>query len=186
MDSGHPGSSSAHAVIRVVLGRLPAPALVGRARATVAWACRFGAPYAGSFPYCVRMVGDHSVVGDDPVTNGMALSIRLRRDFTVTDADRLLLAARRIYRELHPDVSAAEAAGTVTSAADALFVILEHAGLLGDATDRRLADHADDGLTLGGYCAQIVINDPAPLSSEPRSDCLRGDVFALPASDNEG
>ena len=84
----------------------------------------------------------------------MALSLRLRRDFTVTDADRLLTAARRIYRELNPDTSADEASGTVTCAADALFVILEHAGLLGDAADSRLSSHAADGLAGGGWRAR--------------------------------
>lgn len=148
-------------------------------------ACRLGnASHAGS-PYRVRMPGDDSMIGDDPLANGMALSLRLRRDFTVNDADRFLTAARRIYRELNPDTSAAEASGTVTSAADALFVILEHAGLLGDAADSRLSSHAAEGLAVGGWRAQIVINEPAPLSPGPRSNCLRGDVFALPPSDNE-
>jgi hypothetical protein len=55
------------------------------------------------------MPGDDSMIGDDPLANGMALSLRLRRDFTVNDADRFLTAARRIYRELNPDTSAAEA-----------------------------------------------------------------------------
>ncbi|MEU8117754.1 hypothetical protein AB0C21_03490 [Spirillospora sp. NPDC049024] len=131
------------------------------------------------------MPGNDSVVGDDPLADGMALSVRLRRDFTVTDADRLLTVARRIYRQLHPDTSAAEASSMVTGAADALFVILEHAGLLGDLADSRLLDHAADGLAVGGWRAQIVINEPAPLSPDPRSDCLRGDeVFALPSRDD--
>ncbi|WP_345430269.1 hypothetical protein [Actinoallomurus vinaceus] len=131
------------------------------------------------------MPGDDSTIGDDPLVDGMALSLRLRRDFTVTDADHLLTAARRIYRELDPDTSAAEAAGTVSCAADALFVILEHAGLLGDAADDRLSGHAVDGLAVGGWRAQIVVDEPAPLSPEPRSDCLRGDVFALSPRDHE-
>lgn len=131
------------------------------------------------------MPGEDSRIGDDPLTSGMTLSLRLRRDFTVLDADRLLTAARGIYRELNPDSGAAEAAATVTSAADALFVLLEHAGLLGDATDRRLSGHATDGLAAGGWRAQIVINEPEPLSPEPRSDCLRGDVFALPPSNED-
>lgn len=126
------------------------------------------------------MPSDDSTIGDDPLADGMALSLRLRRDFGVTDADRLLTAARRIYRELNPDTSADEATGTVTCAADALFVILEHAGLLGDAADDRLSSHGADGLAIGGWRAQIVLGEPAPLSPEPRSDCLRGDVFALP------
>lgn len=131
------------------------------------------------------MPGDDSMIGDDPLANGMALSLRLRRDFTVTDADRFLAAARRMYRELNPDTSAAEASGTVTCAADVLFVLLEHAGLLGDAADSRLSSHAAEGLAVGGWRAQIVTNEPAPLSPVPRSNCLRGDVFALPPSDNE-
>ena len=48
----------------------------------------------------------------------MALSLRLRRDFTVTDAGHLLETARRVYRELNPGTSAAEAAGMVTGAAE--------------------------------------------------------------------
>src|SRR5690242_20481778 len=102
----------------------------------------------------------------------MALSLRLRRDFTVTDADHLLTAARRIYRELNPDTSAA---ATVSCAADALFVILEHAGLLGDAADDRLSGHAADGLAVGRWRAQIVVDEPAPLSPAPR---VRGLVSA--------
>lgn len=126
------------------------------------------------------MPGDDGMVGDDPLANGMALSLRLRRDFTVTDADRLLTVARRIYRELNPGTSAAEASGTVTCAADALFVVLEHAGLLGDAADGRLSSHGADGLAVGGWRAEIVTNEPAPLTPGPRSNCLRGGVFALP------
>ncbi|TDD73727.1 hypothetical protein E1293_30590 [Actinomadura darangshiensis] len=131
------------------------------------------------------MSSDDNTIGDDPLADGMALSLRLRHDFTVTDADRLLTVARRIYRELNPDTSADEAAGTVTCAADALFVILEHAGLFGDAADDRLSDHAAYGLAIGGWRAQIVLGEPAPLSPEPRSDCLRGDVFALPPRDHQ-
>jgi hypothetical protein len=131
------------------------------------------------------MPRDDAVIGDDPLANGMALSVRLRRDFTVTDADRLRATARRIYRELHPDTSADEACEMVMCAADALFVVLEQAGLLGDATDSRLAGHAADGLAVGGWRAQVVINEPDPLSPGPRSNCLRGDVFALPPDGNE-
>lgn len=126
------------------------------------------------------MSSDDCTIGDDPLVDGMALSLRLRRDFTVTDADRLLLTARRIYRELNPDTSADEANGAVTCAADALFVILEHVGLLGDEADDRLSRHTTDELAIGGWRAQIVLGEPAPLSPAPRSDCLRGDVFALP------
>ncbi|WP_171064418.1 hypothetical protein [Actinomadura soli] len=50
----------------------------------------------------------------------MAVPGRLRRDFTVADADRPLAAACRIYVALNPGTGAAEAIGAVTSAADAL------------------------------------------------------------------
>jgi hypothetical protein len=73
----------------------------------------------------------------------------------------------------------------VTCATDALFVILKDAGLLGDAANDRLSGHAADGLAIGGWRAQIVLGEPAPLSPEPRNDCLRGDVFALPRRDHE-
>lgn len=110
----------------------------------------------------------------------MSLSIRLRRDFTVTDADRLLATARRVYCELNPDVSAEEAGAMVTCAADALFVILERAGLLGDATEQATCRSRRRGLAVEGWRAEAVINEPEPLSPEPRGNCLRGDVFALP------
>ena len=64
------------------------------------------------------MPGDESVIGDIRSADGMALSLRLRRDFTVTDAGHLLETARRVYRELNPGTSAAEAAGMVTGAAE--------------------------------------------------------------------
>ena len=130
------------------------------------------------------MSPDDGVIGDDPLVAGMRLSLRLRRDFVITDPDRLLAAARDVYRELTPGADVGQAQATVTGAADALFVILEHAGLLGEVVDERLASHAPNGLALGGSRAQIVINEPAPLAPGPRTDCLREkDVFALPPDD---
>lgn len=58
----------------------------------------------------------------------MDLSIRLRRDFTVTEAGRLMAAARRMYRELNPGSSTDDAEAMLACAADAFYVILEHAG----------------------------------------------------------
>jgi hypothetical protein len=143
-------------------------------------AVRSWSPGRGSHPYGVAVSSDIRVVGDDPLVDGMRISVRLRRDFTVTDAERLLAAARRAYLDLHPGASADDAALVVTCAADALFEILEHAGLLGDPVDDRLADRASDGLALGGWRAQVTVNEPDPLL--PGRDCLRtGDVFALPA-----
>jgi hypothetical protein len=74
----------------------------------------------------------------------------------------------------------------VSCAADALFVVLEHAGLLGDVAENLLAGYASDGLEVGGWRAQVVPNEPWPLSPGPRQDCLRGDVFALPPDGHEG
>ena len=131
--------------------------------------------------YRVGVAGDDGVTGDDQLVDGMNLSVRLRWDFTVTDAGRLLVTARRIHQDLNPGTSAEEARAMVSCAADALFVILEGAGLLGDAVDSRLTDHVSDGLEVGGWRAQIVPNEAWPLSALPRADCLRGgDVFALP------
>ncbi|RKS79882.1 hypothetical protein BZB76_1361 [Actinomadura pelletieri DSM 43383] len=123
------------------------------------------------------MVDKGGTAGDEPLTDGMALSVRLRRDFTVTDADRLLTAARRIYREINPGTTADEATEMVTCAADALFVILEQAGLFGDATDGRLSGYTADGLAIGGWRAQVIPNEPAPCHPSPRAT-----VFAVTSS----
>ena len=135
--------------------------------------------------YRVGVTDDDGVIGDDPLVNGMSLSIRLRRDFTVVDGDRLLATARRAYRELNPGTSAEEACECVSCAADALFVMLEHAGLLGDAVDSRLARYTSSRLEVGGWRAHVVLNEPEPLSPRPRGDCLRGDVFALPPTGDD-
>jgi len=109
----------------------------------------------------------------------MNVSLRYRRDFVVTDAARLLEAARQAYRELHPEASPEDAVAMVTGAADAIFTILERDGLLGEAIEARLAERERDGLQLGGSRAQVVFDDPAPLLRG--WDCFRtGDVFALP------
>jgi hypothetical protein len=129
----------------------------------------------------VSGVSGGEVLGDEPLADGMAISVRIRRDFTVTDADRLLAAAHRIFREWNLDASEADAAAMVTCAADALFMVLEHAGLIGDLVDDRLAGHEADGLAVAGWRAQVMVNEPNPLPAGP--DCLeRGDVFALPAA----
>ena len=65
--------------------------------------------------------------------------------FTVTDAGRLLADARAAYVQVNPGATADEAKAVVTSAADAIFIILESSRLLGSAADRVLAAHAGDG-----------------------------------------
>ncbi|GAA1892803.1 hypothetical protein [Asanoa iriomotensis] len=120
------------------------------------------------------------ILGDDPLVDGMTIAVRYRRDFVVTDAARFLATARRHYRDLHPEATEAEAEEQVTAAADAIYVLLEHAGLIGDAADARLAEHGDAGLRLGGWRSQVTFDEPEPLRAG--YDCLRtGDVFALPA-----
>jgi hypothetical protein len=148
--------------------------------------------HAGRLPNAARIVVamaddlDVEVIGDDPLVDGMTLSLRLRRDFTVTDASRLLTTARRLYLELNQDSSADEAVEMVTCAADALFVLLEHAGVLGAVADGLLAGHAANGLAVEGQVAQVVLNEPYPLSPHRRGNCLRGgDLFALPSNDND-
>jgi hypothetical protein len=112
---------------------------------------------------------------------GLKLSIRLRRDFTVTDAGRLLAAARRMHQGLNPGSTVDDAEVMVSSAADALYVILDHAGLAGDAVDDRLSKYRRDGPDVGGWRAEVVANDPWPLSPGPLSNCVGpGDAFALP------
>jgi hypothetical protein len=119
------------------------------------------------------------ILGDEPLVDGMTISLRYRRDFVVADAARLLAEARRLHRGLRPGATQADAEATVTSAADAIYTILEHTGLIGDAADARLAAHSETGLELAGWRSEITFNDPEPL--RPDYDCLRtDDVFKLP------
>ncbi|GIF42346.1 hypothetical protein [Actinoplanes xinjiangensis] len=127
------------------------------------------------------MTANDDADAGNQLIDGLKLSIRLRRDFTVTDADRLLAAARRIYQDLNSGASTDDAEAMVSSAADALYVILDHAGLVGDAADERLTAYHRDGLDVGGWRAEVVANDPWPLSPGPLSNCVvPDDAFALP------
>ena len=111
----------------------------------------------------------------------MHIAIRLRIDFTVTDAARLLAAARAAYARANPGAGPQDAVVAVTGAADAVFTILESEGLLGHAADRALAARAGDRLQAGGWRAQVTLNEALRLP--PGSDCTdHGDVFALPPS----
>jgi hypothetical protein len=110
----------------------------------------------------------------------MHIAVRLRRDFTVSDATRLLAAARAAYLELNPGATENDAARVVTSAADAIFTLLEQDGLLGHAVESALAAHSGHGLEPGGWRAQVTIDESRHLPAGP--DCFtHGDVFALPA-----
>ena len=131
---------------------------------------------AAARPYRVRM--NIEVVGDDSLADGMQVAVRLRRDFVVTDAGRLLTVGRREYLRLNPGASAQDAAEAVNCAADVVFTLLEAAGLTGSAADATLAGYESDGLALGGQRAQVSFDDPWPLPVGP--DCIERDVFALP------
>ena len=120
------------------------------------------------------------ISGNEPPVGGMHIAVRLRRDFTITDAERLLASARAAYIELNPGTVERDAVDMVTSATDAIFTILERDGLLGQAIDTALASHVEHGLQLGGWRAQVTINEAYRLPPGP--DCFdHGDVFALPA-----
>jgi hypothetical protein len=105
----------------------------------------------------------------------------LRRDFIVTDAPRLLAAARRAYLQLTPEATEQDAVAAVTCAADVIFVLLEQAGLTGSAADAALAGYESHGLELGGGRSQVTFDDPWPLPVG--QDCADRDVFALPVAE---
>jgi hypothetical protein len=142
-------------------------------------------PEEGSYHVAMADDLDIEVIGDDPLVDGMTLSVRLRYDFTVTDAGRLLATARSLYHELNPETSPDGAAEMVTCTADALFVVLEHAGVFGATADGRLTEYGADGLAARGRIARAVVNEPRPLSPHPLGNCLYGDPFALPSNDND-
>src|SRR5215467_1491032 len=112
------------------------------------------------------------VLGDEPLNDGMRVSVRFRRDFIVVDADRVLAAARRAYLTLHTQATPDDAARGVTCAADAVFTLLETDGLLGDAVDARLAARADDGLQVAGWVAEFVGPEMNPLVAGGCANCL--------------
>ena len=74
-------------------------------------------------------MSNDGIAGDEPLADGMHIAVRVRRDFTVTDAGRLLAAARAAWVQLNPWATAREAEAAVTSAADAISTIAESAGL---------------------------------------------------------
>ena len=122
-----------------------------------------------------------AIIGNESPADGMHIAVRMRRDFTITNAGRLLASARAAYIELNPGTTEHEAAELVTSASDAIFTLLEREGLLGDAVDAQLASHAVNGLDLRGWRAQVTVNETRQLPPGP--DCFeQGDVFALPAN----
>lgn len=119
------------------------------------------------------------VASEEAPADGMHVAIRLRHDFVITDAGKLLAAARAAYAGQNRGCTGQEADESVTAVADVVFTILEKDGLVGDAAEATLALHAGDGLKPGGWRAQVTVNELRPLPAGP--DCLQyGDVFALP------
>jgi hypothetical protein len=92
---------------------------------------------------------------DDMLVDGMTIAVRHRRDFVVTDAERLLTAARQLNRELHPGATDAEE--QVTSAADVVYTVLEHAGVIADTVEERLTT---PGLDLRGWRSEVTVDEP--------------------------
>jgi hypothetical protein len=132
----------------------------------------------------------------------MTISVRMRRDVVVADPQRFLAAARRAYRDLHPEVDEAEAAGLIVDAVDAAYALLERFGHLEPDDPRAAARRAPtvhhtpehtgrapvdgppdprrpDGLSAAGWRTQIVLNDPMPLRDPGCFD--QADPFALPS-----
>ena len=62
-------------------------------------------------PVCltVSVMKDDGIAGDEPLADGMHIAVRVRRDFTVTDAGRLLAAARAAYVQVNSGTTADEA-----------------------------------------------------------------------------
>jgi hypothetical protein len=118
---------------------------------------------------------DSGLIGADPLINGMRITLRLRRDLTVTDATAVLAAGRQAFLDLHPDIDAQTAELHVTCAADAVFALLDRDGVM--------SDHSAIGLVPGGFRERLTFNDPLPLPDPPH--CFDGhvDYFALPPAD---
>lgn len=132
--------------------------------------------YSAITLFCMSL----EVVGDVPPADGMLISVRVRHDFVVANSERFMLAARRAYIEMTPGATEEDAAEMVTDAADAMFALIERAGMTGPGLDHFLASAAD-GLTIGGQIAQVTMDQDQPL---PDDGCQFGvdvgDVFALP------
>jgi hypothetical protein len=120
------------------------------------------------------MAGSIEIVGDDPLVDGMLISLRLRCDFLVTDASKVLAAGRRAFLDRHPEATAEDAELHVTCAADAVFELLDRAGMQ--------CEFDADGLATRGSRAHLTFNDPNPAPYP--ATCFDGDldVFALPLS----
>jgi hypothetical protein len=117
---------------------------------------------------------DDNVIDNDPLIDGMRISVRFRRDFLVIDAAKVLAAGRRAFLDLNPTASEEDAEEHVTCAADAVFALLDRDGIT--------SEQDAIGLAGRGYREQLTFDDPHPLPHPP--SCFEGDAdfFALPPS----
>jgi hypothetical protein len=127
-----------------------------------------------------------------PVTAGMTISVRSRRDVVVMDPERFVAAARQALRDLDPELTEAEAAEAIAGVYDAVHAMLDRDGqLAADAFARqeievgrgaplpgvRIDDRAD-GLSPAGWVREIVLDEPMPLQDY---GCFQPeDPFAAP------
>src|SRR6202042_735091 len=81
---------------------------------------------------------EHAVIGDHVLVYGMHVAIRLRHDFTVTDAQQLLAAPRAAYVADNTTASQRDAEEAMTGPSDVIFTLLERDGLFGEAAESRL------------------------------------------------
>jgi hypothetical protein len=132
-------------------------------------------PVARRAAYGAPVDDDSGLIGADPLVDGMRITLRLRRDMTVTDATAVLVAGRQAFLDLHPDIDAQTAELHVTCAADAVFALLERDGVM--------ADHDEVGLVSDGFREQLTFNDPRPLPDPPHCCDNQVDYFALPPAD---
>jgi hypothetical protein len=122
---------------------------------------------------------EHAVIGDDALVDGMHVTMRLRHDFTITDAQQLLAAARAACVADNTEASRRDAEEAVTGLSDVMFTLLERDGLVRETAETTLASHASCGLKTDGWRAQVTINETRHL--ERGQECFdQGDIFALP------
>ncbi|WP_157419807.1 hypothetical protein [Actinomadura kijaniata] len=133
---------------------------------------------------------------DEPVRPepGMTISVRTRHDVVITDPERFLAAARRAYRQAHPETSASEAEQAVADVYDAVHAFLDRDGRLGPPQPfpsvgrgaprpgERAPNHPD-GMSPAGEITRIVLGDPKPL--QDHGCLLPEDPFALPPTPGE-
>jgi hypothetical protein len=54
-----------------------------------------------------------AISGNEPPADGVHIAVRIRRDFTIADAGRLLASARAAYIELNPSPAQVQREGSM-------------------------------------------------------------------------